>query len=70
MPSLLVTHAKQYVARPGVSFEIVGRYLAVLVEYGTSILDYPDQFVIFDWKVGTVMMVCLISFIAHSSDYL
>jgi hypothetical protein len=59
LPSLLVTRSKQEAGRPGVNFEILGRHLAILVVYGTLIPDVFDQFVLFDWKKGTIIMVCL-----------
>jgi hypothetical protein len=67
---LSVTTLKEEAGRPDISLEILGCYLAILVSNAKDIPGVWDQFMLFDWKKGTVIIVrssrlCL-SYIAES----
>jgi hypothetical protein len=64
---LTVAILKQESGRPDISLEILGRYLAIVVSNGKWVPDIWDQFVLFDWKKGTIIMACFVQFACRVS---
>jgi hypothetical protein len=60
LQTLFVTRTEQEARRPGISLEILGRHLAILVTYGTHTSNLLDQLILFDWMNGTIILVFII----------